>query len=360
MYIISMLHQFSLLVIFMFTVSNLNVNGQDVISESKLASSEFMEDDTESSNAAGACWGSSKCSSAQHPTPSSRKKQKHLPPQGFQISAHVVTDDDTGLSYFVSQKLPLIQYVDCGPSGSSTDDLHISSIQFRHFPPQAETGWGIASKTSVDGLEQKNSAQLIVCLNPLEVTVSGNAADGRDNHGGAFLEKRLFAPGEIVLLHDTYGKGHKLKSTSARTPLSILTINLPLHNHHTSLFGRHNINPDCHNNVFALIDDKEDVLWWKWPRKRWISSGIGAALASALASWFFFVYPPILVRLAEIACILGLTSGLVIHGDFLLNQYMRWKDEKRFSFDDEAVEDDEVPNVQKSSGIDDEIIDKPF
>ena len=317
------------------------------VPESKLASSDIVEDeDSENSAAAGACWGSSICPVLQHPTSRQRKKGKHLPPQGFQISAHVVTDDDTSLSYFVSPKLPLIQYVNCGPSGSLTEDLSISSIQFRHFPPQAETGWGVASKNSAGGLEQKSTAQLIVCLNPLEVTVSGNSIDGLKNHVGAFLEKRIFDSGEIILLDDTHGKGHKLKSTSARTPISVLTINLPTHNHQSSLFGRKKLSSDCQSRTFGLIDDTEDVFWWKWSRKCWISSGIGAVLASTIASWLFVVYPPILVRLAEIACILGLTSGFIIHGDHFLDQYTRRKDEKKFFFvDEEEEESDDEANV---------------
>ena len=320
-------------------------------------------------------------------------QQQHLPPQGFQISAHVVTDEQNGwlLSHVDSSSseasLPLIEYSDCGEFGSMTDALPISSIQFRQFPPQAEVDWsvlassnkrnsrtnsGTSSSSSIG--DDFNDAQLLVCLSPMEITASGTDAFNKSNtqpNATAFLENKIFGAGEVILLDDIHGTGHKLKSTSPVLPLNILAIHLP-HNlnhdhkdkhrrsHHSALFGIHTSKSAQQRNACPIVyKDEGDLPMSKSmklgnilnkfllnvastfrlarfqrlfsSRKACASFGVGAIVSSVAASWLLIVYPPILIRLAELAFMSGMTIGMIVFGDKVLETYMKWRDEQMFS-----------------------------
>lgn len=237
------------------------------------------------------------------------------PPDGFQIAAHIVSDDNDSSAYFANTNLPLIRYSDCGPEGAMTDLLPISNIQFRHFPANVYTHWAptsISSNGKSSTSKSRSRSQLIVCLSPLEVTVSGDE-----------LNKQVFEAGQVILLDDTRGKGHKLRSVShgdELRPLSALTVNLPLHHHHTALFGKRKTRYPCLDQHFDDAnggDAEDDIAWLAQFRNKkcWAVAGAGAALSSAFAGWIYLVYPPILIRISEIASVLGLTYSLVHFGE---------------------------------------------
>uniref|UniRef100_A0A7S2K907 Uncharacterized protein n=1 Tax=Leptocylindrus danicus TaxID=163516 RepID=A0A7S2K907_9STRA len=237
------------------------------------------------------------------------------PPEGFQIAAHIVSDDIDSSAYFADIDLPLIRYSDCGPEGAMTDLLPISNIQFRHFPAGVYTHWAptsISSNGESSNSKSRSRSQLIVCLSPLEVMVSGDERN-----------KQVFEAGQVILLDDTRGKGHKLRSVSHAgdelRPLSALTVNLPLHHHHTALFGKRKTRYPCLDQRFDANngDAEDDIAWLAHFRnkKRWAVASAGVALSSAFAGWIYLVYPPILIRISEIASVLGLTYGLVHLGE---------------------------------------------
>ena len=115
----------------------------------------------------------------------------YLPPEGFTLAAHVIVSEEDGLSYFASDPISHIPFTDCGPIlGSLTEQLTIRHMTIRHFPAKAETVWN----TFVE-------PQMIVCLHPLQVVVSGN------DH-----EVRTFQAGDVLLFEDHVGKGHKFRS----------------------------------------------------------------------------------------------------------------------------------------------------
>lgn len=176
----------------------------------------------------------------------------HLPPDGFVLSAHVVTDPSDGLSYFVdtnaedAQNL-LVPFLECGAVGSATEHFTVKSGSFRHFPSGSDpsawstagggtgTGDDDATTTTAASASAEHShygnPQLVVALHPLEITVSGN--------GG---ESRTFDAGDVILMGDTMGRGHKMRAArrgkhiNAAHPeendLSVMVLNLPHHHHH--------------------------------------------------------------------------------------------------------------------------------
>jgi len=176
------------------------------------------------------------------------RKDDVIPPDGFVLASRVVSID--GLSYFVdsdgdkahaqsdagaaliSPPLVLgdlsIPFLDCGAVGSFTDAIGMRDCSFRHLPSGAEPfGW-----STVD------TPQLVVALQPLEVTVSGGGGDD-----GMEATRRNFRAGDVLLFEDTDGKGHKMKAAPVKkkgatggkpapTPsfnpdMSVLIISLP-------------------------------------------------------------------------------------------------------------------------------------
>ena len=128
----------------------------------------------------------------------------HRPPEGFHLSAHVVTDPSDGLSYFVdtgdiegqqgtSDRDLLVPFLWCGAVGSTTERFRVKSGYFRHFP----AGSSPSSWTTTAG----DRPELVVALHPLEVIVSGNGE-----------EARMFVSGDVILLQDTTGRGHKMRA----------------------------------------------------------------------------------------------------------------------------------------------------
>eukprot|EP00579_Thalassiosira_antarctica_P027768 CAMPEP_0202007692 /NCGR_PEP_ID=MMETSP0905-20130828/12099_1 /ASSEMBLY_ACC=CAM_ASM_000554 /TAXON_ID=420261 /ORGANISM="Thalassiosira antarctica, Strain CCMP982" /LENGTH=778 /DNA_ID=CAMNT_0048565689 /DNA_START=279 /DNA_END=2615 /DNA_ORIENTATION=+ len=187
------------------------------------------------------------------------------PPHGFKLAGRVVTSPSDGLSYFLDA--PRIKddsednggdwmmtipyaYLECGPTiESTTEAFSLADMVLRHFPASASMGhWtnlgggvtienerneGDESEGSTKYIEgnQEGNPKLIVALSPIEITVSGNNE-----------EARIFNPGEVILMEDTLGKGHKMKAAPSTSydkaeptkkhdahgqDLSVLMVSLP-------------------------------------------------------------------------------------------------------------------------------------
>ena len=184
--------------------------------------------------------------------------------KGMVLSAHIITSTEDGLSYFVSPPLPSLndnnnpeeynKYYECLPTIIPYDRDHYNDcssniqngqnankallhntiiasttelllgmethIRFRHFPAVVETSWGMLR-------DEEALPQLVICLHPLEVIVSGNGE-----------ETRVFQAGDVLLFEDYLGKGHKLRSPKALEnssfdfddqTISVLTVAIPSH-----------------------------------------------------------------------------------------------------------------------------------
>ena len=162
-----------------------------------------------------------------------------LPPEGFHITAAVYTGAD-GLSHFwindehglvendesaqptsenstssgespplkkpKTSRLPHIPFLECNAVGSTTATLPFKHGTIRHFPCGAEPK--SFSPTPHPG-------QLLICLSRLELIVSGNSE-----------ETRTFEPGDVILLEDTLGNGHKLRAACGESHYQDMTVML--------------------------------------------------------------------------------------------------------------------------------------
>ena len=163
------------------------------------------------------------------------------PPPGFKLSARIVTSPSDGLSYFLDfpqsssddddddgnadesmMTIPYV-YLECGPTiESTTEAFPLTDMVLRHFPASASMGhWvnlggGITLERIDDEQEGVNNGsstyigtidehegqpKLLIALSPIEITVSGNDE-----------ESRIFKPGDVILMEDTLGKGHKMNA----------------------------------------------------------------------------------------------------------------------------------------------------
>ncbi|KAL7458708.1 hypothetical protein ACHAWC_010344 [Mediolabrus comicus] len=165
------------------------------------------------------------------------------PPHGFSLAARIVTSPHDGLSYFLDvpeadiATMMTIPYtfLECGQYiESTTDAFSLEDMVVRHLPAGADIahwvnlGGGVTIDTDNDTDFEGSSypryingnhdgrAKLLVALTPIEIIVSGNEE-----------ESRIFQPGDIVLMEDTLGKGHKMRANSRGKDLSVLMISLP-------------------------------------------------------------------------------------------------------------------------------------
>jgi len=162
------------------------------------------------------------------------------PPQGFTLAARIVTSPQDGLSYFLD--VPEIDmttmmtipytYVSCGQNIESTSEaFSLEDLVVRHLPAGADIshwvnlGGGVTIDTDDDDEgsspryingNHDGRPKLLVALTPIEIIVSGNDE-----------ESRSFNPGEIILMEDTLGKGHKMRANSRGKDLSVIMISLP-------------------------------------------------------------------------------------------------------------------------------------
>ena len=168
----------------------------------------------------------------------SRSGSNHQPPQGFRLAGRVVTNPMDGLSYFLDPQkednssnndlmmtIPY-RYLECGPTiESTTEAFALNNMVLRHLPKHYHmTHWmnsgGGVTVENVVGVEGEEGGakyfdiegnseghpKLLVALSPIEITVSGNNE-----------ESRLFYQGDVILMEDILGKGHKLNSAPVDT-----------------------------------------------------------------------------------------------------------------------------------------------
>ncbi|KAL7432368.1 hypothetical protein ACHAXH_001743 [Discostella pseudostelligera] len=159
------------------------------------------------------------------------------PPQGFKLAGRIVTSPSDGLAYFLDSPhvpssedndnisddsmmtIPYV-YLECGPTiESTTEAFPLMDMVLRHFPASASMGhWnnlgggvtlendeedggdGASSYIDTNG-KNEGQPKLLIALSPIEITVSGNDE-----------ESRLFNPGDVILMEDTLGKGHKMNA----------------------------------------------------------------------------------------------------------------------------------------------------
>ena len=171
----------------------------------------------------------------------------HEPPRGFRLAGRIVTSPADGLSYFLDDAHQVFdpddddgnngdwmmtipyRYLECGPTiESTTEAFPLHDMILRHLPHSASMGhWmnlgggvtiienGINNNEGKDDGEgggtttryidtdghNEGHPKLLVALSPLEITVSGNNE-----------ESRRFHPGDVILMEDTLGKGHKMNA----------------------------------------------------------------------------------------------------------------------------------------------------
>lgn len=147
-------------------------------------------------------------------------KPKKLPPEGYRVTAVVYSDDD-GLSYFwkgsegqqqgQESLLPYIPFLECNAVGSTTAQLPFKYGTFRNFPCGAQPA--SFSPATYPG-------QLLICLSAVQLTVSGNEE-----------ETRTFHAGDVILLEDTTGKGHKVRACCTSDCTDTTSTDLASHVH---------------------------------------------------------------------------------------------------------------------------------
>ena len=93
--------------------------------------------------------------------------------------------DEQGESHFAEEEIELM---DAGPMGHLSEPIRAASVVFRKNDPGYDYDWHVAPRR-----------QFIVLLNgAIEIEVS----DG---------ERRAFGGGEVLLVEDTKGKGHRTR-----------------------------------------------------------------------------------------------------------------------------------------------------
>jgi len=106
-----------------------------------------------------------------------------------------VYSDANGDSCFEDIQIPMN---DAGDIGSLSEGLPVKTIIFREVEPGYDYHFHTAPQR-----------QYIVLL------------DGGIEIETSLGEKRIFQPGEILLVEDTNGKGHRTKNTEAKTRRSV-------------------------------------------------------------------------------------------------------------------------------------------
>lgn len=109
-----------------------------------------------------------------------------------------VYSDASGESHFADAEFPLR---DAGPIGHLSEPVAAESVIFRRNDPGYDYDWHPAPQR-----------QFIILLDgAIEIEVS----DG---------ERRIFRGGEILLVEDTAGKGHRTRNVEARERRSVFIV----------------------------------------------------------------------------------------------------------------------------------------
>ena len=107
------------------------------------------------------------------------------------MKVHRLYTDEKGESHFATEE---VEYVESTPSGRLSKRLPATGIIFREVPPTYDLDWHPAPRR-----------QYIINL---DAGVQLTASDG---------EVRRVKAGEVVLVEDTWGKGHLSKAIENKT-----------------------------------------------------------------------------------------------------------------------------------------------
>ena len=106
--------------------------------------------------------------------------------------------DDHGESHFADHDYPL---TDAGPIGALSSPVAATSVIFRENPPTYDYDWHVAPQR-----------QFIVLL------------DGRIEIETSDGQRRTFAAGDVLLMEDATGKGHRTRNLEPRKRRSIFIV----------------------------------------------------------------------------------------------------------------------------------------
>lgn len=273
--------------------------------------------------------------------------REHFPPEDFVVNAHIVSGVD-GLSYFAPHAHdqgtapPIsIPFQECSSVGITTPPIPLRHFNIRHLPPAG---------TNPAWQNTGPQPQLVVCLHPLQITVSSG-------------EVRTFKAGDVVLLEDMEGRGHKMSAPSMledgstqqeEENLSVLILTLPPPpKHHSQKKPTFDKNKPCKLDselpyYYSFLsdnpvsDDESGKNGMRNPNsflkeaisridmQRLILTSVGVASSSALSYFLAKVAPPLLAVVFGGGCVVvGGTCMVVKGGETIMDQLEERKKKKR-------------------------------
>jgi len=297
----------------------------------------------------------------------------HIPPEGFTLTAHCKTNPQDRQSYFTTAADDpqgpndelLIPFLECGAVGSTTQGIPLHRAYFRHFPKSAHPAEFTPAQES----------HLLICLNQVEMAVSGGDDDGE--------KTRVFERGSVILVEDVMGSGHKLYSSDGDVSVLMLTLP-PLKSHHygvgknedsgssvagigrrvgggvMSLFGRYRqkkTHSDCqmeHDPAYSALglqsqSDAEDddlsivrsIAKNAPTKRRVILTSIGLSL-STITSFFLSKVAPLqlAVGIGGLCVVGGGTVGIVKGGEWLCDEAEDWMERQEPWIEEIATEEE--------------------
>lgn len=324
--------------------------------------------------------------------PTDNRIMSHVPPEGFTLTAHIITNPHDRNSYFTTAANDpqgpkdelLIPFLECGAVGSTTQGIPLHRAYFRHFPKSAHP----------TEFTPAREPHLLICLNQCEVVVSG----GNDGE-----EKRVFERGSVILVEDVMGRGHKLYSSDGDVSVLMLTIPPSSSHHHgvgkkdesgssvagigrrvgggvMSLFGKKRqkknsksegmANSDCrleHDPAYSALglqsqsDAENDemslvrTIARNAPTKRrvaWASIGLGV---STLTAVFLSKVAPLqlAVGIGGVCVVGGGTIGVVKGGEWVCDEIEVWmeRQEEMWRVEEISSEEEEKEEVVLEENI---------
>lgn len=133
------------------------------------------------------------------------------PPQGYRITSRVYTDPEDKLAHFDDDTPLTLPYWECGVSGSTTVPIPLQHGTVRHL-------LGGSKPNMYSGEEFGPHPQLVIALTTVEVELNSGT-------------RRIFQPGDMILLEDVVSGGHKLKGHDNKD-MTVMILTLPRHYHH--------------------------------------------------------------------------------------------------------------------------------
>jgi len=257
------------------------------------------------------------------------------PPEGFAITSRVYTDPDDKLAHFDTSSHIVLEYLDCGASGSTTSALKVKNAYFRHAMPRAAPHlWS--------GTEYGTHPQLLIPLKPLELLLNSG-------------EQQVFDAGDVILLEDVLAAGHKIRSPHDHQDMSALLLTLPQHYHHV---GKDRVSLTSSNRNKAIVgcETSRDALIRERLRKT-VFAGIGLGLSSLFAVFLGKVAPLWLsVGVGGICFITGGTYAAVQCGEYIWQEGELAMERRRLKA--QYQEDEEELVVQEDLMVKEEVMEQ--